>query len=42
MVPRAGLDAVEKRKTSCTSHELNPGRLLRKPSLYRLNYSEKR
>jgi hypothetical protein len=26
MVPRAGLDAVEKKKTSCPSRELNSGR----------------
>jgi hypothetical protein len=32
----AGLDAMEKRKTSCSCQELNPGRPARTPSLYRI------
>jgi hypothetical protein len=36
MGPRAGLDAVEKRKSLATAW--NPGRLARSPSLYRVNY----
>jgi hypothetical protein len=35
--PRAGLDAVEKRKISCLSREWNHGRPARSPSLYRLS-----
>jgi hypothetical protein len=34
--PRAGLDAVEKRKISCPCWESNPGRPSRGPLLYRL------
>jgi hypothetical protein len=36
--PRAGLDAVEKRKISRPSRESNPGRSTRSPLLYRLSY----
>jgi hypothetical protein len=36
--PRAGLDTVEKRKTSCLYKESNPGRPARKPSPYWLRY----
>jgi hypothetical protein len=36
--PRAGLDAVEKRKTSRPCRESNPGSPARNPSLYLLSY----
>jgi hypothetical protein len=35
---RAGLDAVEKRKVSCSRWEWNPGTSACSPSLYRLSY----
>jgi hypothetical protein len=38
--PRAGLDAVEKRKISCPCQESNTGPLARSPSLYRLRYAD--
>jgi hypothetical protein len=37
--PKAGLDAVEKRKISCPCRESDPGRPAVSPSLYRLSYS---
>jgi hypothetical protein len=36
--PRAGLDAMEKRKISCSCQESNSGRPTRSTSLYRLSY----
>jgi hypothetical protein len=36
--PRAGLDAVEKRKIFCPFRESNPGRPACSLSLYRLDY----
>jgi hypothetical protein len=36
--PRAGLDAMEKRKISFSCRRSNPGRPARSPSLYRLSY----
>jgi hypothetical protein len=37
--PRAGLDALEKRNLSCLCRELNPGRPVHSPLLYRLRLS---
>jgi hypothetical protein len=37
VVSRAGLEAVQWRKTSCLCQELNPGRPAHSPSLYRLS-----
>jgi hypothetical protein len=39
VVPRAGLDTVERRKISCPCQESNPGRPSRSPSPYRLKLS---
>jgi hypothetical protein len=36
--PRAGLEAVKKKKTSCHHPESNPGHPARSPSLYGLSY----
>jgi hypothetical protein len=36
--PRAGLDAVEKRKISCPCRESNPGSCALSPSVYQLSY----
>jgi hypothetical protein len=36
--PRAGLDAVEKKKNQCLCRESNPGHPARSPSLRRLSY----
>jgi hypothetical protein len=36
--PRAGVNAVEKRKISCPYREPNPGSAALCPSLYRLTY----